>query len=96
MGEKVVEAEGVPNASLKLGLHPEGSGEQLAASAEPGDCGQAGLCCTVAASDWGLEPWREGSPWDYLRSTKKGLVKVEAMEEEARRRDACPGIQPVR
>lgn len=44
------------NASLKLGLHPEGSGEQLAASAEPGDCGQAGLCCTVAASDWGLEP----------------------------------------
>ena len=54
MGEKLVEAEGVPNASLKLGFHPEGSGEQLVAPSEPGDCGHAGLCCTVVAPDWGL------------------------------------------
>lgn len=62
VGEKVVEAEGVPNASLKLGLHPESSGEQLAASSEPGDCGQAGLCCTVVASDWGLGALEGGEP----------------------------------
>lgn len=62
MGEKLVEAEGVPNASLKLGFHPEGSGEQLVAPSEPGDCGHAGLCCTVVAPDWGLGALEGGEP----------------------------------
>ena len=62
MGEKLVEAEGVPNARLKLGFHPEGSGEQLVAPSEPGDCGHAGLCCTVVAPDWGLGALEGGEP----------------------------------
>ena len=62
VGEKLVEAVGVPNASLKLGFHPEGSGEQLVAPSEPGDCGHAGLCCTVVAPDWGLGALEGGEP----------------------------------